>query len=246
MKENKDRPITCLLCLLFFLSGCGLNPWKVAETPHLSIYYKSGSYAEKHLEQAKIEYENSFQLATQLVPRIKTAPKVKVYLYDELKSKGFAYVTKYEVHYLYGEAFRLTSLHEFLHVFLYEINPKAPLRLDEGICRVWEERRKQFNGTDHQVPLYQLAKLAPQDLWTVHEVFQNKYKNDVEGNVAAAFVFYAMQELGEQSFWAFYREFNQHNWQAVVVKYFGKSLEMIDQEFKSFVQNIPDPPEAFR
>ncbi len=238
-----------LLPAVFLLScvgGCDLPRWKVAETQDLLIYYKPGSYAEKHLSEAEADYEGSFQLAEQFMPALKKTPKVKVYLYDTLKNKGFSRVRDREVHYRYGEVFRLTSAHEFLHIFLYELNPKAPIRIEEGACRIQEGKRKKFKGKIYQIMYYQLVKLSPPDRWTLQEAFRNEYKNDDEGNIAAAFVLFAMKELGPRQFWSFYEQLEPDNWQPLVKKFFGKDAETINKDFAVFVQNIPDPPEAFR
>jgi len=198
---------------LVLLSGCGTNNWKVAETPNLSIYYKPGSYAEKNLTTVKRVYEESFRLAEQFLPKINRTPKVKVYLYEKLKNKGYSKVKEREVHFRYGEIFRLTSVHEFLHIFLYELNPEVPLRFEEGVCRIKEGKRKKFKGNVYQILYYQLVKLTSPDRWTVKEVFQNRYKDDNEGNISAAFAVFALQELGKQQFWAFYQQLDQDNWQ---------------------------------
>ncbi len=247
--EHKDRyrarlPLAIFLLIAFL--GCGNTRWKVAETPDLLIYYRPGSYAEKHIEQAKTDYEASFQLAEQFLPRVKKTPKVKVYLYDELKDKGYARVQEREVHYRYGEVFRLTSVHELLHIFLYEINPSAPIRLEEGICRINEGKRKKFKGQVYDIKYYQLVKLTSPDRWKAGEAFADEYKDDDQGNIAAAFALFAIKELGEKRFWAFYEQVREDNWRPLLEQYFGKKEAMIDQDLKAFIQAIPDPPEAFK
>ena len=231
---------------LILLSGCGMNNWKIEETPNLSIYYKSGSYAEKNLATAKRVYENSFQLAEQFLPKINKWPKVKIYLYDKLKNKGYSKVTEREVHYRYSEEFRLTSMHEFLHIFLHELNPNAPLRLEEGVCRLKEGKRKKFKGQFYQIMYYQLVKFVPKERWTVEEIFQDHYKNDDEGNIAAAFIVFALQKLKESQFWSFYQQLSKDNWKVMLKQYFKKDIAVIDQEFMAFVHTITDPPEAFK
>ncbi|MCB9757971.1 MAG: hypothetical protein H6753_06090 [Candidatus Omnitrophica bacterium] len=247
MQLNKYRTVLWLsgamIVALFVLFQ---NIWKVSETQNLKIYYRPFSYAEKHLAQAQTSYENSFVAAEQFLSKINKTPKVKVYLYDNLKNKGFAKVEKREVHFRYGKVFRLTSVHEFLHIFLYELNPNVPLRFEEGVCRIREGKSKKFKGQIYQILYYQLVKLTSSDRWVVEEVFQNKYKDDDEGNIAAAFALFAMQSLGEKTFWTMYQELDQKNWQQLLGKYFGKSIDAINVEFNHYVNQIPDPPEAFK
>jgi len=231
---------------LVLMAGCGIQHWELEETPNLSIYYKPGSYAARNLAAAKKAYENSFAVAEQFLPRINKLPKVKVYLYDTLKAKGFSKVKEREVHYRYSEEFRLTSVHEFLHIFLYELNPKAPLRVEEGLCRIKEGKAKKFKGQHYHIMYYQLVKLTPPERWKLDEVFQDHYQDDDEGNIAAAFVLFALQRLGEKRFWAFYKELDKTNGQALLKKYFAKDLTDVEREFAVFVRAIPDPPEAFK
>ncbi len=223
-----------------------INIWKTAETQHLVLYYRPFSYAEKNLSQAISSYENSFLLAEQFLPKINKIPKVKVYLHGHLKNKGYAKAAEREVHFRYDEVFRLTSVHEFLHIFLYELNSKVPLRFEEGVCRIKEGKSKKFKGQVYQIIYYQLVKLTSPDRWIVEEVFQDHYKDDDEGNIAAAFALFAMKSLGEKTFWSFYQELDKKNWEQLLTKYFGKSLADINIEFKNFVNKIPDPPEAFK
>ena len=161
------------------------------------------------------------------------------------KAKVFLGLKKREVHYRFSEDFRLTSAHEFLHIFLYELNPNVPLRLEEGVCRINEGKRKNFKGKDYQIMYYQLVKFVPEERWGVQEVFLDYYTGDNEGNVAAAFVLYAMEELGIEKFWDFYLELNKENWKVMLKKHFRKDLATIEGEFQAFVRTIPDPPEAF-
>ena len=235
-----------MLFLLIGLLGCGAARWKVEETPDLLIYYRPGSYAEQHIAQARSDYEHSFQLAAQLLPTVKRTPKIKVYLYDNLKNKGFSKVKEREVHYRYGEVFRLTSSHEFLHILLYELNPKAPLRVEEGVCRINEGKRKKFKGQFYEIMYYQLVKLTSPDRWNVQEVFRDAYDNDDEGNIAAAFILFAIRELGEQRFWPFYEQLREDNWRPLLEQTFGKDVPAINRDFAAFVNTIPDPPEAFK
>lgn len=247
MKPTLHRKVIWSIGLfMVVMSGCSMNNWEVTETQNLSIYYKKGSYAHKNIQEAKRIYENSFTVAEHFLPSINKYPKIKVFLYENLKTKGFSKVKDREVHYRYSEEFRLTSVHEMLHVFLYELNPQAPLRVEEGICRIKEGKRKKFKGQYYQIMYYQLVKFVAEERWTLDEVFQDKYKDDDEGNIAAAFVMYAINELGEKGFWDFYQELDKDNWKEKLKKYFGKDVSVIDQEFKAYVKIIPDPPEAFK
>ena len=247
MRENKYRIKLWAMGLFMILTaGCGFQNWEVEETNNLLIHFKPGSYAERNLDAAKKAYENSFAVAEQFLPRINKLPKIKVYLYDTLKAKGFSKVKEREVHYRYSEEFRLTSVHEFLHIFLYELNAKAPLRVEEGVCRIKEGKAKKFKGQHYHIMYYQLVKLIPPERWRLDEVFQDQYKDDDEGNIAAAFVLYALHQLGQERFWAFYQELDKTNWQKILPTYFRKDIGSIEREFRAFVRTIPDPPEAFR
>lgn len=228
------------------LAGCDFTPWKSVHTQNTEIFYKPGSYAQKHIQKAKQQYEYAVQDAVQFLPQINLTPKVKVYLYEKLKSKGFAKPEMREVHFRYGEEFRLTSSHEFLHIFLYEYNKKAPLRFEEGVCRIREGKRKKFKGKMHQILYYQLVKFSPKENWKAELVFKDHYKTDDEGNIAAAFALFTQQELGMSKFWKFYQELTKKNWRQKLQEYFGKSISQIDQDFVVFVKSIPDPPEAFK
>src|SRR5262245_2023901 len=232
--------------LLILTTGCDMQNWKTEETNNLDIYYKPGSYAEQNLEAAKKAYENSFAVAEQFLPTINKLPKVKVFLYDTLKAKGFSKVKEREVHYRYSEEFRLTSVHEFLHIFLYELNPNVPLRFEEGVCRIREGKAKKFKGQHYHIMYYQLVKLTPPERWKVDEVFQDNYQDDDEGNIAAAFALFATRRIGEERFWKFYRELDKTNYKVQLKKYFGKDPAALDPEFATFIHAIPDPPEAFR
>ncbi|HBG62595.1 MAG: hypothetical protein A2Y03_00250 [Omnitrophica WOR_2 bacterium GWF2_38_59] len=247
MKPTLHRKLIWSIGLfIVVMSGCSMNNWEVAETQNLSIYYKKGSYADRNIEEAKRIYEYSFNVAEQYLPRINKVPKLKVFLYEKLRNKGFSRVNDREVHYRFSEEFRLTSVHEMMHVFLYELNPDAPLRVEEGICRIKEGKRKRFKGNDYQIMYYQLVKLVSEERWSLNEVFQDKYKDDDEGNIAAAFIMYATNKLGEPKFWEFYQELDKDNWAGLLKKYFGQDIPVIDQEFKAYVKTIPDPPEAFK
>ncbi|MBU0467964.1 MAG: hypothetical protein KKD07_10600 [Candidatus Omnitrophica bacterium] len=247
MKPTLHRKLIWSIGLfMVVMSGCSMNNWEVTETQNLSIHYKKGSYADRNIQEAKRVYENSFMVAEQFLPSINKYPKVKVFLYEKLKNKGFSKVKDREVHYRYSEEFRLTSVHEMLHVFLYELNSQAPLRVEEGVCRIKEGKRKKFKGQYYQIMYYQLVKLVPEERWTLDEVFQDKYKDDDEGNIAAAFMMYAINKIGEKRFWDFYQGLDKNNWQAMLKQCFGQEASVIDKEFKAFVKTIPDPPEAFK
>ena len=245
LKMNRRR-MWSLGILIVFLSGCSNNNWKVFESTDYDIYYKAGTYAEAHLEDARRSYDNSMKLAEHVLPRINKRPKVKVYLHEGLKHKGYAKVKEREVHFRYDAEFRLTSVHEFLHIFLYEINPNVPVRFEEGYCRIRERKRKRFAGKDHDILYYQLIKFSDPARWTIHDVFKDDYNSDDDGNIAAAFVVYMITSIGEQKFWDFYEQLDKKNWRELCERYFGKPVAQIDQGFKAFVQTIPDPPEAFK
>jgi len=231
---------------LLIQAGCGFHPWKKVETRHLVIHYKPGTYAEQNLQEAKKVYEHSFISAEQFLPRINKTAKLNIFLHENLKAKGYSNVDKREVHYRYSEEFRLTSKHEMLHVFLYELNPNAPLRLEEGVCRLSERKRKKFKGQFYDIRYYQLVKFVSEERWKLAEVFVNQYKDDDEGNIAAAFTAYSMNKMGPEKFWAFYQKLDKENWREHLRLAFGLPLEQIDREFKLYVQKIPDPPEAFK
>jgi hypothetical protein len=246
MKNHFGRQLRVFMVCLVFLAGCGFSGWKTAETKNLTIYYKPGSYAEQHLSEAKQVYEGSFLAAEQFLPKINKEPKLKVYLYDLLESKGYSLPSKREVHYRYTAEFRLTSVHEMMHIFLFELNPNAPLRLEEGLCRLQEGKRKKFQGQYYEIKYFQLVKLTPENQWTLDEVFQDRYENDDQGNIAAAFIVFAFKELGEEKFWSFYEQVNMKNCDTRLTQYFAKDRPTIEREFKAFVNTIPDPPDAFR
>ncbi len=246
VKMTQRKRVWSIGLILVFLSGCSKAGWKVEEAEDFDLYYKPGTYAEAHLDDALKSYTNAMKLVEHVLPAINKTPKVKVYLHEGLKHKGYAKVEKREVHFRYDADFRLTSSHEFLHIFLYELNPHVPIRFEEGYCRIRERKRKRFQGQDHDILYYQLVKFVDPSRWTIEEVFHDNYKDDDDGNIAAAYVVYMMTTLGEPRFWQFYRGLDKRNWRALTERYFGQDLKTVDQGFKAFVQSIPNPPDAFR
>ncbi len=229
------------LCVLL-LTGCGNSGWQRTETEHLILHYKSGSFGERNLNQAIREYEDSYMAARRLLPQVRHNGKIKVYLHEGLDRMGFTRAASREVHFRYDAEFRLTSMHEFLHIFLKKLNPDAPLRFEEGVCRVHEIRGVRDGNRIVQVPLVQLAKRASPDTWRLSEVFKDDYETDNEGNLAAAFAAFAMQEHSEVKFWNFYADLQRGDWLKPLEEYFGQDAQVIENRFVSFMKRIPDPP----
>lgn len=230
------------IILLAVLWGCGKAGWQSVETDQLILHYRAGSYAERNLEQAVAVYEDSLQAARRLLPQVRLKGKVKVYLHDHLDKLGFTLADRREVHFRYDEEFRLTSMHEFLHIFLHRLNPKAPLRFEEGVCRMHEARTVRDGNRRVQVPLVQLGKRAAPETWRLTEIFQDFYDTDDQGNLAAAFAAFAMQEHGEERFWTFYGDLRKDVWQKPLEVYFGQDAPTIESRFVAYMERIPNPP----
>ena len=240
------------LCSLFalFLAGCSSKSvstsdsasWLVKETPNLILHYQPRSYAARNLNKAAAEYERSYRQAASIIPIDKTKPKLDVYLHDSLKAAGHANRNNRSSHYVYARRFQLTSAHEMMHHFLYEMNPNVPIRVEEGVCRLFEDRVILTS----RVKLFQLAKAAPRRLLDVREVFKDGYKTDIEGNVAAAFAQFFVTKLGWQKFWAFYRRLDKRQWEVQLQRAFGKNIAAINRDFVIFVRGLKSPPAVFR
>ncbi len=211
--------------------------WKKQQLQNFTIYYKPDSYAQNHLQEAMNLYEKSYQHAFAFVPESKHK-NIKLYLYDELELLGFSRYDDQSVHYVFSEKFQLISSHEFMHLFLKDFNPKAPVRLEEGLCRVNEARSHAVNGEVKVIPLYVMGKLSPQIQWHLQYVFLDHYQNDQEGNLAAAFVNFYLDSWGQASFWSFYRDVTMDNWQALLEKRTQVSIEKIDNDFADFVSQL--------
>ncbi|MBZ0165493.1 MAG: hypothetical protein K8I00_01710, partial [Candidatus Omnitrophica bacterium] len=100
--RRHPRILTNILALIFVTIGpaaCGNGGWIQAETEHLILHYKSGTFAERDLAAAKREYEESYQALTQILPHIKLATKIKVYLHEELDKMGYTRAAMREVHF---------------------------------------------------------------------------------------------------------------------------------------------------
>jgi hypothetical protein len=171
--------------------------------------------------------------------------KLQVYLHDKMTHAGHASRRDKRVHYVYSEQFQLTSAHEMMHVMLNGLNPRVPLRFEEGVCRVYESRMLTLGELTGTTTLYQLAKFAPTSTLTANEVFQNSYNSDEQGNVAAAFVAFLMNTVGEQQFWVFYRHVAQDAWRTQLNELLDMDPVETDLAFRRFVQNLMDPPPPF-
>ncbi len=235
------------LCWALLLLGCASAPvpesahWLTTETAHLVLHYQPGSYAAKNIKRAAAEYERSHQYAVQSLPFVNTQTKLDVYLHDSLTAAGHANRNNRSSHYVYSRLFRLTSPHEMLHHFLYELNPQVPLRVEEGLCRFFESRVVLGNS----VRLYELARLTPQRSWNVYEVFQDHYQTDGEGNVSAAFSAFLVQVLGPNQFWSFYENLDKTRWEAQLQRALSKSTAEINRDFQDFILGLKQPPAIF-
>ena len=229
---------------IFLLCGCGNGGWQSVETDRLIIHYKKDSFAEKNLAEVVADYEDSIRAAERLLPQVRLEGKVKVYLHEHLEKLGYARAAAREVHFRYDREFRLTSMHEFLHIFLHRLNPQVPLRFDEGVCRVHEVRTVRAGSGAVQVPLVQLGKRAAPSMWRLDQIFLDHYSSDEEGNLAAAFVAFAMQEHGEGPFWNFYGSLRKREWRPAIENYFGQDIHTVEARFVNFMKRIPDPPGA--
>lgn len=231
-----------LMVALTVFTGCGQNGWRSTETDHLILYFQPDSFAERALDQAVTEYEDSYQAARRLLPQVELEGKIKVYLHEGLGRMGFTRAAVREVHFRYDAQFRLTSMHEFLHVLLYQFNRRAPLRFEEGVCRVHEVRSVRDGDRTVPVPLVRLAKRMPAELWRVKEVFRDAYETDGEGNLAAAFAAFAIQEHGMDRFWEFYAQLREGAWQKPLEEYFDSDLASVEKRFIGYMNRLPDPP----
>ena len=241
-----------LLCSFFILvlAACSSAPiltedstaWLTKETPNLILHYQPRSYAASRINIAAAEYERSYRQAVSIIPVDKTKPKLDVYLHDSLKAAGHANRNNRSSHYVYSRRFQLTSAHEMMHLFLYEMNSNVPIRLEEGTCRLFESR-VMFTS---RVRLFQLAKLAPPRSWDVREVFKDGYRTDAEGNVAAAFAQFFISTRGWQQYWAFYRTLDKRTWEAQLQRAFGQNTAAINRDFKVFIRGMKSPSALFR
>jgi len=220
--------------------------WKEYKSGGLVFYYQPGSYAEQHIKEAAKDFNKAFMYAKGFVPLLKSPPRISVYLHDDLPLYGFADIEHKSVHCIYSKDFQLISHHEMLHILLKEVNPYAPERFEEGVCRFQEERSIQGeDGKLYLAPLYQLGKWYAKENWKTGEVFEDFYEGDIQGNFAASFVFFCFKSLGKEKFWQFYKDLNKTNYKVVLEKYFGMSQDGIDLDFSAFMQKIPDPPTVF-
>lgn len=235
--------------VIFLLFGCASKPspvpasapWLTQETTHLILHYQPGSFAAANLQKAISAYESSYRYAVKVLPFVNNRAKLDVYLHDSLSAAGHANRENRSSHYVYSKRFTLTSPHEMMHHFLYEMNPNVPLRFEEGVARLFEVRTT-LTGRKH---LFQLARLSPQHLLDVREVFKDDYKTDVEGNVAAAFSAFLVDKMGWQAFWKFYNGLDKTRWGLQLEAIFKEDMSAINQEFRTFVRGLNNPPALF-
>lgn len=235
---------------ILFLAGCAAAPiltedstaWLTKETPNLILHYQPRSYAASRIDRAAAEYERSYRQAVSIIPVDKSKPKLDVYLHDSLKAAGHANRNNRSSHYVYARRFQLTSAHEMMHHFLYEMNPNVPLRLEEGTCRLFESRVM----LTQRVRLFQLAKFAHPRSWDVREVFKDGYRTDEEGNVAAAFAQFFVSTLGWERYWTFYRSLDKRQWERQLQLTFGKNTAAINRDFQNFIRGMKSPSALFR
>ncbi|MBI4833333.1 MAG: hypothetical protein HY811_00735 [Planctomycetes bacterium] len=255
--------ILCAGCspAIFYETSSLINSeWLIKETEHLTIHYKPDSYAQTDIKNAVESYENSYQAAKDKFREIGFSDvknKINLYLVEKFNSKGAdkngnnpisgcALMGKRTVFYQYSQAVRDDSAHEIIHLFLYDINPKAPYGFQEGICRFYETRAiPDKNGEPYSCKPFRLAKLEPPDDWKAANIFVNNYTY-ASGNIAAAFVSFLMERLGERELYEFYRALNgKKNYKQLIQAKLNIAPDDINKLFVEYGETLENPPQIF-
>ncbi len=232
--------------LLLLAPACAVGRWEETQTEHLTIHYRPGSHAERHLDEVRRDFEAAYLAVFDQVPFVPEDPAYDVYLHEYPSNFGWSNLVLRRVHYRYDAESQLTSPHEFIHIVLHDLNPDAPGRLDEGICRVREARTITANGETQVCELYRLAWNAPADVWDLDAIFARGYSGDDEGNTAAACVKWLQAELGEDAFWELYLELDRSNYRELLEERAGRSWAELKRAFLAFRDALEPPPPFHR
>lgn len=250
MKRSNAQPFQRIL---FFVTAAGCaaalalyywanvqppDGWKSVETKHFTLYYRTNTHAARRIREAAQQFDQIYEQEASFAPAVTLPRKPKLYLHEQLSLWGYAEIERLTLHSIYNEDQQLVSGHELMHLFLDRINPDAPMRYEEGICRMFEAREVPYRGRTYLVSLYKLARLTAPAGWTIRNVFQPAYNTDDEGNLAAAFAMMTLQRFGRDKFWQFHRELTETNWPEVLSRFYGQSLDEIDRDFHDFVAGL--------
>jgi len=255
-----------LRCIIFIiiilsLSGCaGVNQnnrnWLIKETDHLIIYYKPDSFAAREIDTAAKTYEEVCNRVVQMLKLTDTFnKKINCYLLETMpqwagKVWGYAVGSDRSVYYYYSDRKKFISAHEMMHILLDDINANAPSCLEEGLCRFYEKRTiiminpQEPNDTrEYSCELYRLAKFESSDKWNVKNVFSSPVMvNEAEGNVAAAFVSFLTNYMGDELLYYLYRRIDSTSWENVLTSTLHLSVNEINQTFQKYGKSLANPP----
>ncbi len=90
------------------------------------------------------------------------------------------------------------------------------------------------------------ARLEPEGSLRLENVFQRGYDTPSQGNIAAAFVAFLLDEWGEAGFWDFYRRVTMKNYETLLEAGFGQPVAEVERRFQAFVRTLEPPPPALR
>ncbi|MFH1230252.1 MAG: hypothetical protein V1709_02015 [Planctomycetota bacterium] len=252
-----------IFIIILSLSGCvsviqNNENWLIKETDHLIIYYKPNSFAAHEIDTAAKTYEEVCNRAVQMLKLTDTFnKKINCYLLETMpqwagKVWGYAIGSNRSVYYYYSDRKKFISAHEMMHILLNDINTNVPSCLQEGICRFYEKRtiimispQESNNTKEYSCELYRLAKFEPPNEWTVENAFSSPViVNETDGNIAAAFVSFLINYMGDELFYYLYRKIDSTSWENVLTTTLHLSVNEINQAFQEYGKSIEDPPMA--
>lgn len=219
--------------------------WKEQETEHYVFHYKSGSLAEKEIQEVSELQERCFQ---EITGELGFAPENKVvyWLCDSKKElmhmSGFEYETNGvtlldqdnpTIYAVYNEEVKYVGYHEDAHVIAAEYAYPKSIALIEGLAMYFD---KEWWGIPNELctrvyledKTYQRLRYMIRD-----DEFFYRVDDRICYPVMGAFTAFLIHEYGMDKYKEVYQECDE--WGKAFQRIYGKSLHDLEIEFREMI-----------